>query len=121
MDKLLWLPEEFSKVPTNIVEVFLFGITPCDKEYEWNNHTNNVVHNWIADNINECSYVVGVVQLHLGNIIWTNTLEIGTKTIGQAEIIGCCLKTELIDNHHAAVNKEQMENILALYKKSKLL
>ncbi|KAK2576510.1 hypothetical protein KPH14_005833 [Odynerus spinipes] len=121
VQRLLWLPEELSKLSIHIVEVFLVDIAPCDDEYEWNDCANEMVHNWFIENFNKYAYVVGVVSLHLGNTIWTNSLEIGTTINGQSDVVGCCLKTELINKRHAVVNKEQMQNISALCKKSGLI
>ncbi|KAF7395116.1 hypothetical protein HZH66_008290 [Vespula vulgaris] len=121
VQKLLWLPEELSKLPAHIVEIFLVGIAPCDDEYEWNNCANEIAYDWFVKNLNQYSYIIGEVSLHLSNIIWANTLEIGTKMIGRSDIVGLNLKTELINKHHAAVNKDHMQNIYTLCKKGGLI
>lgn len=57
----------------------------------------------------------------MSNIIWTNTLEIGTRIFGRSDITGLSLKTELINEHHAVVNKDHMQNIYTLCKNSGLI
>ncbi|KAI4497388.1 hypothetical protein M0802_007399 [Mischocyttarus mexicanus] len=119
--RLLSLPEELSKLPTHIVEIFLIGIAPCDDEYEWNKCVNEIVYDWFVKNCNRYSYIVGKVSLHLGNTIWTDTLEIGTKVIGRSDIVGLSLKTELINKPHVVVNKDHMQKIYTLCKNSGLI
>lgn len=41
--------------------------------------------------------------------------------IGRSDIVGLNLKTELINKHHAAVNKDHMQNIYTLCKKGGLI
>ncbi|XP_015181603.1 PREDICTED: putative ATP-dependent RNA helicase TDRD12 [Polistes dominula] len=112
--RLLSLPEKLSKLPAHIVEIFLVGIAPCDNEYEWNNYANEIAYDWFVKNYNQYSYIVGKVSLHLGNTIWTDTLNIGIKMIGRRDIAGLSLKTELISKSHAVVNKDHMQNIYTL-------
>ncbi|XP_014604220.1 PREDICTED: putative ATP-dependent RNA helicase TDRD12 isoform X2 [Polistes canadensis] len=121
VQKLLSLPEELSKLPTHIVEIFLVGVAPCDNEYEWNKYANEIVSDWFDKNYNQYSYIVGKVSLHLGNTIWTDTLNIGNKMIGRPDIVGLNLKTELINKSHAVVNKDHMQNIYTLCKNGGLI
>lgn len=62
VQKLLWLPEELSKLPAHIVEIFLVGIAPCDDEYEWNNCANEIAYDWFVKNLNRYSYIIGEVS-----------------------------------------------------------
>lgn len=57
------IPEELSNLPTHIVEIFLAGIEPHDKEYTWNKYTNKAVHDWYSKK-DERSYVTGKVSFY---------------------------------------------------------
>lgn len=59
------IPEELSNLPTHIVEIFLAGVTPYDKEYVWNYHTNEAVHKWYSkSNEDQRSYITGKVSFY---------------------------------------------------------
>lgn len=66
------IPEELSNLPTHIVEIFVAGVAPLDKEDVWDCHTNNAVHKWFSKHFNKGSYVFGKVsfytQLQVKNI-----------------------------------------------------
>jgi len=54
------------------------------------------------------------VRLHLGNTIWLDDLEIGTKLIGYGDLIDSSLKKHLISGNHAVLNKNHMSQLLTL-------
>lgn len=58
------IPEELSNLPTHIVEIFLAGIEPHDKECMWNYYTNQAVHEWFEKNFDERSYIIGKVSFY---------------------------------------------------------
>jgi len=60
------------------------------------------------------------VRFHLGNTIWLDDLEIGTKLIGHADVIGTSLKKELINGNSAVPNDNHISDLLKLYKNSGL-
>ena len=119
--RLLYIPEKFVKYPVQVMEVFLVGIAPHDEEYVWNNCATDAVYQWFKENIDEKSYVIGTVNLHLGNTIWVNTLEIGTKLIGYKDIIGSSLKTELLNKDHAVENNKHLHEMYQLCKSAGFL
>ncbi|XP_076234936.1 putative ATP-dependent RNA helicase TDRD12 [Calliopsis andreniformis] len=112
--RLLHMPEEFVKYPTQIVEVFLVGVTPHDEEYVWNNHAVNFVCHWFKENVDERSYVIGTVKLHLKDTIWVDTLEIGTKLIGYKDLVGFSLKGELLKQDYAIENDKHLNRMYEL-------
>ncbi|XP_015431040.1 PREDICTED: putative ATP-dependent RNA helicase TDRD12 [Dufourea novaeangliae] len=114
--RLLHMPEEFRKYPTQVIEVFLAGIAPYDNEYVWNHCAIDAVFQWFKENIDERSYVIGTVNLHLKNTIWVNTLEVGTKLIGYKDIVGSSLKTELLRSDHAVENLKHLKEMYQLCK-----
>ncbi|XP_054009470.1 putative ATP-dependent RNA helicase TDRD12 [Hylaeus anthracinus] len=116
--RLLHLPEEFVKYPTQIMEVFVVGIVPHDDEYNWNRCAFDAVYEWFQNNVDERSYVIGTVNLHLKNTIWVNTLEVGTKLIGYKDIIGSSLKTELLKQDHAIENVKHLSQMYQLCKEA---
>ncbi|XP_067204330.1 putative ATP-dependent RNA helicase TDRD12 [Linepithema humile] len=119
--KLLDIPEELLNLSTHIVEVFLAGIAPYDEEYTWNHFTNEAVHKWFSENFDERSYIIGKVRLHLGNTIWLDDFEIGTKLINHADVKGASLRKELINGNFAVLNDTHIPNLLKLYKNSELI
>ncbi|OAD56630.1 Tudor domain-containing protein 12, partial [Eufriesea mexicana] len=114
--KLLDMPEELIKYPMQVVEVFLVGIAPHDEEYVWNNCAIDSVYQWFKENVDNRSYVIGTVNLHLGNIIWVDTLNVGTKLIGYKDLIGSSLKTELLLKDHAVENNKHLHQMHQLCK-----
>lgn len=56
------------------------------------------------------------VRLHVGNTIWLDDLEVGTKLIGHKDIIGSSLKKELIAKKHAVPNENHISHLLNLCK-----
>lgn len=54
------------------------------------------------------------VNLHLGNTIWVNTLNVGTKLIGYKDLIGSCLRTELLEKDHAVENDKHLNRMYQL-------
>ncbi|XP_029663616.1 putative ATP-dependent RNA helicase TDRD12 isoform X3 [Formica exsecta] len=119
--KLMHIPEELSNLPTHIVEIFLVGIEPHDKEYMWNYYTNQAVHEWFEKNFDERSYIIGKVCLHLGNTIWLDDLQIGTKLLGYSDIIGSSLKKELLVKNFAILNENHIPDLFKLCKNSGLI
>ncbi|XP_017788533.1 PREDICTED: putative ATP-dependent RNA helicase TDRD12 [Habropoda laboriosa] len=112
--QLLYMPEELIKYPTQVIEVFLTGIVPHDNEYMWNNNAVDAVYQWFKENVDERSYVIGTVNLHLGNTIWVNTLEVGTKLLEYKDLIGLSLKTELIKKEHAIKDDKHLNQMYQL-------
>ncbi|XP_050453768.1 putative ATP-dependent RNA helicase TDRD12 isoform X2 [Cataglyphis hispanica] len=119
--KLMHIPEELSNLPTHIVEIFLAGIEPHDKEYMWNDYTNEAVHEWYSKNFDERSYIIGKVCLHLGNTIWLDDLQIGTKLLNYSDMIGSSLKKELLDKNFAILNDNHIPDLFKLCKNSGLI
>ncbi|CAL7949014.1 unnamed protein product [Xylocopa violacea] len=109
--RLLYMPEEFTKYPMGVVEVFLVGIAPHDDEYVWNNYATDMVYQWFKENVKDSSYVIGMVHLHLRNTIWVDTLEIGTKLIGYKDLIGSSLRTELLTKNHGIENDKHLSQL----------
>ncbi|KMQ93903.1 atp-dependent rna helicase tdrd12 isoform x1 [Lasius niger] len=119
--KLMHIPEELSNLPTHIVEIFLAGVTPYDKEYVWNYHTNEAVHKWYSkSNEDQRSYITGKVCLHLGNTMWLDDLQIRTKLLEYPDMIGHSLKNTLIKDHFAILNDNHIPDLFALCKNSGL-
>lgn len=58
------IPEKLSNLPTHIVEIFLAGVAPPDKEYMWNYCANEAVHKWFSKNFDERSYIIGKVSFY---------------------------------------------------------
>lgn len=116
--RLLHMPEEFVKYPTRVMEVFLVGIVPHDDEYTWNYFVFDTVCQWFRENVDERSYVIGTVNLHLKNTVWVNTLEVGTKLIGYKDFIGSSLKAELLKKDHAIENDEHLSRLYQLCKEA---
>ncbi|CAK9822064.1 Putative ATP-dependent RNA helicase TDRD12 [Anthophora retusa] len=114
--RLLYMPEELIKYPTQVIEVFLTGIVPHDKEYTWNNNAIDAVYQWFKENVDERSYVIGTVNLHLGNTIWVNTLEIGTRLLEYKDLIGLSLRTELLKKDHAIEDDKHLSKMYQLCK-----
>ncbi|KAG7187945.1 hypothetical protein KM043_013907 [Ampulex compressa] len=102
--RLLKLPEELSRMPTPIVEVFLTNLAPWDDEEDWNDRSIDSVHCWFREKLDENSYIVGKVELHLGNTVWVNTLESKVNLLGHGELIGSSLRAELLRQGHAVPN-----------------
>lgn len=50
----------------------------------------------------------------MGNAIWVDTLEVGTKLIGYKDIIGSSLRTELLNEDHAVENSEHLKQMYQL-------
>ncbi|XP_076635891.1 putative ATP-dependent RNA helicase TDRD12 isoform X2 [Colletes latitarsis] len=119
--RLLHLPEELIKYPTQAVEVFLAGVVPHDDEYLWNRYAFDAVYQWFKQNVDERSYVIATVNLHLRNILWVNTLEVGTKLIGYKDIVGSSLKTELLEKDHAIENDKHLRQLYQLCKEAGFL
>ncbi|XP_076652361.1 putative ATP-dependent RNA helicase TDRD12 [Halictus rubicundus] len=119
--RLLDMPEEFRKYPAQVVEVILAGIAPHDNEYVWNRCATDAVFQWFKDNVDDRSYIIGTVILHLKNTMWVDTLEVGTKLIGYKDIIGASLKAELLRNDHATENNHHLPLMCKLYKDAGLL
>ncbi|KAK1137221.1 hypothetical protein K0M31_001743 [Melipona bicolor] len=112
--RLLYMPEELIKYPIQVMEVFLTGIAPHDNEYVWNNCAIDAVHQWFKENVDDKSYVIGTVNLHLGNTMWVNTLNVGTKLIGYKDLIGSNLRTELLLKDHVIENDEHLNQMYQL-------
>ncbi|CAK9807417.1 Putative ATP-dependent RNA helicase TDRD12 [Anthophora plagiata] len=112
--RLLYMSEELIKYPTQVIEVFLTGIVPHDKEYTWNNNAIDAVYQWFKENVDERSYVIGTVNLHLGNTIWVNTLEIGTRLLEYKDLIGLSLRTELLKKDHAIEDDKHLSRMYQL-------
>ncbi|EFN60811.1 Tudor domain-containing protein 12 [Camponotus floridanus] len=119
--KLMHIPEELSNLPTHIVEIFLAGVAPPDKEYMWNHCANEAVHKWFSKNFDERSYIIGKVCLHLGNTIWLDDLRIGTKLLGYSDMIGSSLKKELLAKNFAILNDNHMPDLFKLCKNSDMI
>jgi len=60
------------------------------------------------------------VRLHLGNTIWLDDFEIGTKLIGHSDLIGFSLQKHLISGNHAVLNKDHMSQLFEICKNSGL-
>nr|XP_012143302.1 PREDICTED: putative ATP-dependent RNA helicase TDRD12 isoform X2 [Megachile rotundata] len=114
--RLLHMPEKLVEYPVQVMEVFLVGITPHDDEYVWNNCAIDAVYEWFKENIDEKSYVIGTVNLHLGNTIWVNTLEVGTKIIGYKDLVGSSLRADLLNKDHAIENPKHLHQMYQLCK-----
>ena len=114
--RLLHISEELTKYPSQVIEVFLVGIAPHDDEYVWNSCATDAVYQWFKENVDERSYVIGTVNLHLGNTIWVDTLEIGTKLIGYDDLIASSLKAELLKKDHAIENNKHLSQMYQLCK-----
>ncbi|XP_043256530.1 uncharacterized protein LOC122399710 [Colletes gigas] len=119
--RLLHMPEEFMKYPAQTVEVFLAGVVPHDDEYLWNRYAFEAVYQWFKRNVDERSYVIATVSLHLKNILWVNTLEVGTKLIGYKDIVGSSLKTDLLEKDHAIENDKHLKQLYQLCKEDGFL
>ncbi|XP_043604134.1 putative ATP-dependent RNA helicase TDRD12 isoform X3 [Bombus pyrosoma] len=112
--RLLHMPQELIEYSMQVVEVFLVGIAPHDEEYVWNNCAIDAVYQWFKENVDDRSYVIGTVNLHLGNTIWVNTLNVGTKLIGYKDLIGSCLRTELLEKDHAVEDDKHLNRMYQL-------
>lgn len=111
---LLYMPKELIKYPIQVFEVFLVGIVPHDDEYVWNNCAINAVYEWFKENVDNRSYVIGTVNLHLGNTIWVDSLNVGTKLIGYKDLIGSSIKTELLLKDYAVKNDKHLNQMYQL-------
>lgn len=111
---LLYMPKELIKYPIQVFEVFLVGIAPHDDEYIWNNCAIDAVYEWFKENVDNRSYVIGTVNLHLGNTIWVDSLNVGTKLIGYKDLIGSSIKTELLLKDHAVKNDKHLNQMYQL-------
>ena len=114
--RLLYISEELIRYPSQVIEVFLVGIAPHDDEYVWNSCATDAVYQWFKENVDERSYVIGTVNLHLGNTIWVDTLEIGTKLIGYDDLIASSLKAELLKKDHAVEYNKHLSQMYQLCK-----
>nr|XP_033337678.1 putative ATP-dependent RNA helicase TDRD12 isoform X3 [Megalopta genalis]XP_033337679.1 putative ATP-dependent RNA helicase TDRD12 isoform X3 [Megalopta genalis]XP_033337681.1 putative ATP-dependent RNA helicase TDRD12 isoform X3 [Megalopta genalis]XP_033337682.1 putative ATP-dependent RNA helicase TDRD12 isoform X3 [Megalopta genalis] len=115
--RLLHMPEHFRKYPAQVTEVIVTGIAPHDEEYVWSRCATDAVFQWFKDNVDERSYITGTVILHLKNIIWVNTLKVGTKLVGYKDIVGSSLKAELLKNDYAVENHAHLPKIYELCKR----
>ncbi|XP_033228766.1 putative ATP-dependent RNA helicase TDRD12 isoform X2 [Belonocnema kinseyi] len=116
-NKLLQIPEHLANWQTNIIEVFLSSITPFDNEYIWDRCANEAVHSWFGENLDSRnSSVFGKVNLHLGNIIWTDTLEVRSKMIGFPEITVSSLRSTLIQENHGLISRSHLPMLYELCK-----
>lgn len=61
------------------------------------------------------------VRLHIGNTIWLDDLEIGTKLIAHGDLISSSLKKYLISGNCAVSNKDHMSQLFKLCKNSGLI
>lgn len=119
--KLMHMPEELSNLRTHTVEIFLAGLAPHDEEYTWNYFTNEAVHKWLSANFDQRSYIIGKVHLHIGNTIWLDDLQVGTKLLGYSDMIGSSLKKELLNKNFAVLNKNHIPDLVKLCDNSGLV
>ncbi|XP_078042214.1 putative ATP-dependent RNA helicase TDRD12 [Augochlora pura] len=118
--KLLHMPEDLRKYPPQVTEVIITGIAPHDDEYVWNKHATDAVLQWFKNNVDERSYITGTVILHLKNIMWVNTLEVGTELVDFEDVIGSSLKAELLKDDYVVENHAHLLKISELCKRAGL-
>ncbi|XP_017878258.1 putative ATP-dependent RNA helicase TDRD12 [Ceratina calcarata] len=111
VSKLLQMPEKLANYPVHTVELFLTGIIPPDNEYVWNNHSFDYVYQWFKEHVDDDSYIIGTVKLHLGHTMWMETLKVGTKVIGYKDLIGSSLRAELLRQNHAVENTKHINQL----------
>jgi hypothetical protein len=59
---LLYLPEELRKVKPQVVDVYLCGLMPNEKESEWDKEVTNMMSVWIESTADNCRYISGKVK-----------------------------------------------------------